>query len=340
MEVVEQSVCQFALDIGDPSRAGEARRAALTCANQVNLAESDAGAVAIAVTELATNLVKHARGGKIICGAVADDGVRGVRVVAIDKGPGIRNVADAIEDGYSTAGTSGTGLGAVKRLATCFGIYSLPDRGTCIVAEFWPRKNMPKAKTLQLGVVSVPIRGESVCGDGWMMKSNSETARLLVVDGLGHGPYAAEAAREAERVMSESKSDSPTEILNDCHDALKKTRGAAAAIAAIDREKGTLSFAGMGNVSAFLVSKQGTRGIASHNGTVGHQMHRVQEFQFPWTEESVLIMHSDGLATRWNLEDYPGILNKDPAILAAVLYRDFARERDDVTVLVAKNSEV
>jgi len=341
MEVVEQSACQFVTEISDPSLAGEARRASVNCAEQIKLSESESGAVAIAVTELATNLVKHAGGGKIISETIAGDGAKGVRVVAIDKGPGIRNIAGALEDGYSTAGSSGTGLGAVRRLASHFEIYSLPQTGTCIVAEFWARKKMPVTKdALRVGAVSVPLRGESVCGDGWMVKSNSAIAKVLLVDGLGHGAYAAEAAREAERVVAESKSASPTEILSDCHDALKKTRGAAAALSFVDREQGTLSFAGLGNISAVLAGPEGTRGMASHNGTLGHQMHRIQEFQFPWNSNSVLIMHSDGLSSRWNLEDYPGILNKGPAILAAVLYRDFARERDDVTVLVAKNSEI
>ena len=341
MEVVEQSACQFATEIGDPSRAGEARRAAVACAEQTKLSESDTGGVAIAVTELATNLVKHAGGGKMLCETLASDGTSGVRIIAVDKGPGIRNITSALEDGYSTAGTPGNGLGAVRRLASHFEIYSIPGKGTCIVAEFWPRKKTPDRKeALRVGVVSVPVRGETVCGDGWMVKSNSESARVLVVDGLGHGHYAAEAAREAERVMAGSRSASPAQILNDCHDALKKTRGAAAAVASLDREQGTVSFAGTGNISAVLAGKQGTRGMASHNGTLGHQVHKIQEFQFPWNQDSVLIMHSDGLSSRWNLDDYPGILNRGPAVLAAVLYRDFARERDDVTVLVAKNSEL
>ena len=98
MEVVEQSACQFAIEISDPSRAGEARRAAVNYAEQINLNESDCGGIAIAVTELATNLVKHAAGGKIICGVLADDGVKGISVLAVDKGPGISNISGALED--------------------------------------------------------------------------------------------------------------------------------------------------------------------------------------------------------------------------------------------------
>ena len=158
----------------------------------------------------------------------------------------------------------------------------------------------------------------------------------MLVDGLGHGALAAEAAREAERILVHSKSASPEEIIQDTHLSLKKTRGAVGAVAKLDVDKGVLSFAGVGNISASVVEPGSSRSLASHNGTLGQQMERVQQFQCPWNRESVLVMHSDGLATRWNLERYPGIWRRPPSVIAAVLHRDFCRGRDDVTVLVAK----
>lgn len=336
---MQNELSQFVVEISDPTHAGAARRRALRSAELISMGESDCGALAIAVTELATNVVKHAGAGRIVCEPIAQNGTQGLRILCIDKGPGIANITRALEDGYSTSGTSGNGLGAVRRLATHFEVYSLPNRGTCVLAEFWPHQRIPPplAYPLHLGVISVPIRGESVCGDGWATKSTADNVYLMVVDGLGHGIFAAEAAREAERVLAQTQSSSPVAILQDCHDALRKTRGAAVAIAAINKEKGTLSFAGLGNISATLLSQKGRRGIASHNGTVGHQMHKVQEFTLPWGEDSVLIMHSDGLISKWDLELYPGVASKHASVIAAVLYRDFDRERDDVTVLVARN---
>jgi hypothetical protein len=79
--------------------------------------------------------------------------------------------------------------------------------------------------------------------------------------------------------------------------------------------------------------------MTSHNGTLGHELRKIQEFSFPWEPESLLIMHSDGLGSRWDLSQYPGIMRKHASMIAAVLYRDFERQRDDVTVLVAKNLE-
>jgi anti-sigma regulatory factor (Ser/Thr protein kinase)/serine/threonine protein phosphatase PrpC len=340
MEIeVKSAHSQFVVDVSDSSHVGEARRTAVESAEAMGMVESEAGAVAIAVTELGTNLLKHGKAGKIVFQALGN-GVRGLRVLSLDKGPGIKDITAALEDGYSTSGTSGSGLGAVRRLATHFDIYSLRDRGTCVLAEFWPKKKAPAANpSLHLGVISLPIRGEEVCGDGWASRTTADNIYLMVVDGLGHGMFAADAAREAERIFAETESTSPSDILRDCHDALKKTRGAAGAVAAINKEKRTLTFSGVGNISATLITPQGRRGLASHNGTLGHQMHKTQEFAFPWSEDSVLIMYSDGLISRWDLDTYPGIISRHPSIVAAALYRDFDRERDDVTVLVAKNSE-
>ncbi|HVO62879.1 MAG TPA: ATP-binding SpoIIE family protein phosphatase [Terriglobales bacterium] len=339
MEMIISNASQFAVDVTEHAHAGHARRMAIRCAEDINLGESERGAVAIAVTEMATNILKHAGRGKVICEPVCTNGSQGLRLMAVDSGPGIRDVTAALRDGYSTAGTPGNGLGAVRRLATHFEMYTLPERGTCIVAEFWAHKKLPKAAPLQVGVVCLPIGGESVCGDGWNRTTHADRSYLMVVDGLGHGEFAAEAAREAERIFADARDSSPQAILRDCHDALKKTRGAAVAIAALDHSKGTLSFCGVGNISAVLTNGQGRRGLASHNGTVGHHFPRSQEFTYPWDEDSVLIMHSDGVSSRWDLDKYPGIMSRNPSVMAALLYRDFARQRDDATVLVAKNRE-
>lgn len=340
MEIAQQTLSQCVVEISDPSHAGEARRAALRCAGKIGMNPTDRGAVAIAVTEMATNVVKHASSGALICEPIGHNGTCGLRILSIDKGPGISDMASALRDGYSTSGTPGNGLGAIQRLSTHFDIYSLPGQGTCVLAEFWPQQKIPKTSAaLRVGVISLPLKGEPECGDGWAVKDTPENMFLMVVDGLGHGTYAAEAAREAERIFMRTDSTAPAMILQECHDSLRKTRGAAAAIAAVRKEKNVLSFAGLGNISGILMNGESRRGIASYNGTVGHQMHKIQEFTFPWDENSVLIMHSDGLGTKWNLDQYRGVGSKHPSLIAAVLYRDFARERDDVTVMVAKNLE-
>lgn len=322
-----------------PTHAAEARRQADVFGQEVCLSDSQRGALAIVVTEVATNILKHAGSGMILMDTVRQNGHRGVRVLGLDHGPGIRDLSAALQDGFSSSGTAGNGLGAVRRLSNEFDIYSILERGTAILSEIWPeeRKSHEHAFPLQVGVVCTPIKGEEVCGDGWSLKQTGEAELLMVVDGLGHGAPAAEASRTAENVFGRAKTASLSGILQDTHDALKATRGAALALVSIEPERELLSFAGIGNIGASIVTPNSSRGMVSHHGTVGHQISKIQEFKFPWSAESVLVMHSDGLKTSWNLEHYPGIWRKHAALIAGVLYRDFTRDRDDVTVLVAKS---
>lgn len=326
------------IEVRESSQAAEARRRATEFAQDLRLGEVRSGAVALAATEMATNLVKHAGNGSILVQRIPDNGNSGLQLIAIDKGPGIADVARALQDGHSTAGSMGTGLGAVRRLSDIFEVYSATGVGTLIRAEFWNDHHTlsPSHGKMHAGVVSEPIQGEHECGDGWGVRRFADSLVLMVVDGLGHGALAAEAAREAEKVLAHAQADSPLKILQDIHDSLRKTRGAAVAVARIQETKGLLTFAGIGNISASIVSPGLSRSMASHNGTAGHLVPRIQEFTYPWNANSVIIMHSDGLGSRWDLERYPGIWSKHPSLISAILHRDFSRGRDDVTVLSAK----
>jgi anti-sigma regulatory factor (Ser/Thr protein kinase) len=330
------------IEVSELSQAGEARRKVVAYADDLKMGETRLGEIALVTTELATNLAKHAKQGYILAQRVGQSDKPGLRVMGIDKGPGIADIPRALSDGHSTAGSMGTGLGAIRRLSDHFEIYSVPGSGTVISTEFWQGVSNPASRhhSLEIAVLSEPIRGEEECGDGWGWRSIFGTVLLMVVDGLGHGVLAAEAAREAERVFAGSRELSLAAMLSDTHNALRKTRGAAEAIAKIELDKDLLSFAGVGNITASIISPGSSRSMASHNSTLGMNTGRVQEFTCPWNKDSVLIMHSDGLATRWDLRDYPGIWSKAPSVIAAVLHGDFCRQWDDVTVLVAKATEV
>jgi serine phosphatase RsbU (regulator of sigma subunit) len=161
---------------------------------------------------------------------------------------------------------------------------------------------------------------------------------VTVVDGLGHGPDAAEAARLAIRAFHAHVAERPTRIIERMHDAMRSSRGAAVAVAEIDAEAGVIRYAGVGNISAAVVSGAEARNLVSHSGTVGHQLHNVQEFVYPWPAGALLVMHSDGITQRWDLERYPGLASRDPVLVAGVLYRDFTRGRDDTTMLVVRRA--
>ena len=328
---------QQSLPVRDPGHPGEARRTATRLVGEIGFDETDTSNVAIIVTELATNLLKHATGGEILLRPIAHGAALGVELIALDRGPGIANLTQCFRDGYSSAGSSGNGLGAIARLAGDFDIYSMPGKGTAVLAQVWPRcHKMEKRHGIEFGVVNLPKSGEEVCGDGWQCELLADKSLCFVADGLGHGSNAAVAAREAIDVFTEYRGKTPAEIIERAHDALRSTRGAALAVAQIDHPQETVRFCGVGNIAGVIVADGRARQMVSLNGTAGLEVRKITEFSYPWSSESTLIMHSDGLMTRWDLQLYPTLAQRHPSLIAAVLYRDFNRNRDDVTVLVAK----
>jgi anti-sigma regulatory factor (Ser/Thr protein kinase) len=327
----------IAIAITEQSQIGEARRAALALAARLGFQETERGKIGIVVTEVANNLVYHADGGSILLRAIEQQSTLGIEILALDRGPGMVNVEECLQDGFSTAGTSGNGLGAIRRLSDFFELYSFSGKGTALLAHTWAAPLFHRSKTLlEIGVVCLPKGGETVSGDAWAYRANADRSLLLVADGLGHGPAAATAASEAVRIFQAHSHQSLQAIVEAAHGTLRSTRGAALAITEIDFEQSSIRFVGIGNIAASLSSPTKHHSLVSHNGTVGHEVRKIQEFTYPWYANGLLIMHSDGLSSHWRLDRYPGLSLKHPSLIAGVLYRDFNRERDDVTVLVAK----
>lgn len=334
---------QAIIPVHEASQVGDARRQGVRLAERVGLGENDRGKVAIIATELANNLVRHAgaAGGEIALRLLAHAEGHGVEVLAIDKGPGMADVARCLRDGFSTGGTSGTGLGAVRRLASEFDVFSAPGAGTVIVARLVEgaastATTPPTPVGLRWGVINKPVKGETECGDTWrVVRRPDGSTAVLVADGLGHGPGAAEAATAAALAFDADPFADLKQLFAKAHTALRGTRGAAVAVAHLDPARRTLRYAGIGNIAGTIVDGAARRGLSSHNGTVGAHMSRVHEFEYPWPERGgSLVMHSDGLGTRWDPATYPGLTLRHPAVVAGVLYRDFTRGRDDVTVVV------
>jgi anti-sigma regulatory factor (Ser/Thr protein kinase) len=335
----------FISRIDDPSRIAEARRNVRRLALDLDFDERAAEKAAIVVTEACTNLLKHANNGQIIVGQAAAQpaapGHRGdsptlLEILALDTGPGIANVEECLQDGHSTTGTSGGGLGAIDRLSSYTEIYSRPGRGTAILARIAGDDNAV-LEAGSVGAVQVPKAGEEVCGDQWGVTGNRSRRTFLLADGLGHGIDAARASRAAVETLFKHPSLSVTEMLEAVHDALRSTRGAAVAIAELDTERGTVAFGGLGNISGTIFADSAPpRRMVSTNGTAGMECRHIREFTYPWSEGATLVLHSDGIATHWNLFDYPGLAAHDPAVIAGVVYRDFTRGNDDATIVVAR----
>jgi anti-sigma regulatory factor (Ser/Thr protein kinase) len=327
--------------VTDQSRVGEARRSAAVLGAEAGLDETERGTLAVIVTELATNLARYAREGVLVLRTIGAPGRCGVELLALDRGPGILDLNKAMTDGYSSGGTAGKGLGAVQRMASEFDVTSSPG-GTALLARVWSaagaRARATEARTD--GVVCTPIHGERACGDGWLVVQGDSRTLAVVVDGLGHGIDAAKAADEALRIVREHIDAAPATIIQAAHGALRATRGAAMAVADLRPASGEVRFAGVGNIAGSIVSCDGTKSMASHNGTVGHTMSKVQEFTYAYPPDACVIMHSDGIMTRWRIDSYPGLQLRHPALIAGVLHRDFLRGRDDATVLALRTRPV
>lgn len=320
--------------IGDETGVGAARREAARLSRAVELDEQAAGRLAIVVTELGNNVWKHAHGGELLLRAID----AGVELCALDKGPGMSDVAVAMDDGYSTSGTAGTGLGAVRRQSQTLDIYSLVGAGTAVVARVLG--GGAPASMPAIAGVSVAKLGEEIAGDHWTSTRTGARTIVLVADGLGHGPDAAMAARAATRVVHEQSTRTPVELLQAAHEALRTTRGAACAVALLDSAAGELVFAGVGNVFCQIVHGDGaTAGLASSYGTVGGDLPRVREQRLPFAASDGLILATDGVRPKWRWSSYPALWRHDPAIVAGVVYRDFAVSHDDATVVIARMAQ-
>jgi len=318
--------------VTDLSSVGQVRRVAVSAARRLDLSENQTGELALLATEVSRNVLVHGGGGEVILVGLKRDEKALGRILAMDRGPGIPDVARAMTDGFSTSGTPGSGLGAMKRIASGLEIFTSPT-GTVVRVEVGKD---PDSDGLQIAGMAVPYPGEQVCGDAWSCYQSADRVLTMIADGLGHGLAAAEAAQEAIATFHARIDCAPGEILSYIHDALRKTRGAVAGIAEIRPQERKLTFAGIGNIAAVLVSPAKTQSLVSHNGTLGSIAPRIQPFHFEWKPDSMLILHSDGLQSRWDLSSYAGLVSRHPAIIGATLMRDFRRQRDDASVVVVK----
>ncbi len=332
------------LRVEEMSGVDGARRYGRRLAQVHGFNESDAGRVALVVTEAATNIVQHARHGEILLRPLVHESPVSIEVLALDRGPGIAQVAQALQDGYSTGGSAGLGLGAIARLSTAFEITSTPGKGTAILARIAPAGSEPfRTAGLEFGVVCAPKHGEEVCGDAWAVTRGPGRSSVLIVDGLGHGPLAFEAAQRVAGAFRAQGSEGPEQSLRALHASMqadRSSRGAVAAVLEVDWRRREVRYAGAGNISGSLVPREGRiSNLVSHSGTLGENVTRFQEFTHRWPEEGLIILHSDGLLNPWELEPYRGLSRKHPSLIAGVLYRDFANRRDDVVVLVGRERE-
>ncbi len=319
--------------VEESSQVGQARREALALANHVGFDEADAGRVALAATELATNVLRHGGGGRMYLSIVCAREGHGVELCTVDAGPGF-SLAQCLPDGYSTGGSQGQGLGAIQRLAGVMDAWS-DSKGAVVLARVYPKRAATDID-VPYGALRIPMRHELACGDAWHLRAEGGQLTVTVIDGLGHGLAAADASQAGTAAAAQRGITGAPELIAALHAGMSGSRGGAAAVACFDAATGNVQFAGIGNISATLCEPTGSRGMASHPGIVGVQFRRAQPFNFHAAAGTLLVMHSDGLQARWSLRDYPGLFHRHPALIVAVLQRDFDRGRDDAGIVAVR----
>ena len=338
MEALTSSVEDIEwLRVDESSAAGRVRRAAAGLAQRLGFSEHRSGEVAIGATELATNLHKHAVGGTVLLRARRSPDGAAVELIAADAGPGLVDLLASARDGESTAGTLGIGLGAAMRMASWFDSHSVVGRGTVIVATFW-RDEAPPGKPA-IATITRPMSGEMICGDAAAYRIESATTTVLLADGLGHGELAARASQAAVRAFGDMQLGvGPARILQHLNDAIRDTRGAAAAVVQLDGSAETLAFAGAGNIAVWIDDGTQRRSLVSVPGIIGNLSRAVREVTLPLKSDSLVVLHSDGLSSKWSLDAYPGVRRRVPDVIAATLMRDAGVHRDDASIAVARAS--
>lgn len=326
------------VSVDDPTAAGRARRAATALAERLGFEGNRVAEIGIVVTELATNLHRHASRGTLLIRSVRATTDAAVEVVAADRGPGISDLASAIEDGRSTAGTLGVGLGAVHRLSDSVTVFTEPGSGTIVTVRFRPAGVAPpELTTADAAGITRPITGEDVCGDAYAVMRANGRLRLMMCDGSGHGPLAASAAQEAVRVFCARPAEEPPEqVIAAIHAALRSSRGGAVAIADLDPAAGRVRFAGLGNIAASVVADDRKHGMISVPGIAGFQARTIRAFDHVLPDGAAVVLHSDGLTEKWRADRYHALFGSTPLVIAAALLRDAGVRNDDASVLVGK----
>ena len=319
------------LRVEDPSAAAACRGAALALAARLGFPAHRGDELALAVTEAASNLHKHAREGSMLLRITRDGDRPGIELVTIDAGPGLRDTGAALRDGHSTSGTLGIGLGAINRLADFCDLYSVPGHGTALVARFWPA---PRDYAVRQAGLVRPIAGETDCGDVFGATETDADVTGVLCDGLGHGPLAATAATTGVAAVLEDPRAEPAALVERAHRAMASTRGGAIGVVQLAGE--VIRFAGLGNIAAVILADGTRRSMLSVPGIAGHQARTIRQFEYTAPRGATIILHSDGISSRWAPGALPGLNARDPLIVGAALLAEAGTRRDDAGVLVLK----
>jgi anti-sigma regulatory factor (Ser/Thr protein kinase)/serine/threonine protein phosphatase PrpC len=326
------------ISIGETLDCAVAKQTArrLTC--ELGFAAAHSEEVVLAVAELASNVVRHAGHGTLIFRPLNGGERVGIEVEAEDHGPGMKDIEQAFADGYSSAGGLGYGLGTVNRLMDELEITSTAALGTRILCRRWIRRSTEAmhVHAWEVGVASRPRGCARENGDAFVVREWDGKLLAGVIDGLGHGEPAQQAALAAQTFVQSHYELALEKMLLGAGRACRGTRGVVMALARFDSLT-DMTFSSLGNVEVrawsgeerlqFLV-KRGILGVGEPHTIVQH--HR-------WNPGWTLVLHSDGLHAHWQWGDFPGLEWQPAQAIADKLLHELAKDDDDATAVVVKS---
>ena len=329
------------VSVSSPAHIRSASEQAREYSVRLGFSAIESEEIALAVAELASNLIKHAGGGEIQVKPMDSDNRIGIQIVSEDDGPGLPDAEKALTDGYSTAGTLGAGLGAVNRLMDQVEFSCPPAGGLRVTCRRFIRPaSCLGQRQLEFGAATRSYRLLPENGDAFIIKQWEGHALAGIIDGLGHGELAQRAAQTARHYVEHHFDQSLPNLFVGVGRVCRTTRGVVMALARFDLANKKLQVASVGNVETRLlgeapfspVVRRGIVGVSSAPNPV--------PTEHPWGANSILVLHSDGIQSRWTWGDIPAAGNEKPAVIARRLLELYGRIEDDATVLVARNSRL
>jgi hypothetical protein len=217
-----------------------------------------------------------------------------------------------------------------------------PTSATCTPCRatgrpWWPGSGpCPGRAVIRCAGLIRPITGETECGDVFGAVQAGDTVTAVLCDGLGHGPLAAaRPARRWPRSWTQPGGQSRPRLLERAHRRMSGTRGGAVAVVQVTGS--VARFAGLGNIAASILSGGTRKSMLSVPGIAGFQARAIRQFEYDVPPGAAVILHSDGISSRWEVAAVPGLAARDPLVIAAVLLAEAGQHRDDAGVLVLKS---
>lgn len=315
------------------------RRIAKDMAKEIGFDKCGREEISLVVSELASNIIKYAQRGIVTLTPVCNEQHEGLMIEAEDDGEGF-NEHTSMKDGVSTSGTLGMGLGAVNRLMDEFDILQRENHtGTRIVCKRWLHDNSNHGQhcPFDFGVFSRPKPNETANGDTFIIKNIRGATLVGVIDGVGHGELASQAANAARQYVERHAEQPLLEIFRGVDRACAATRGVVMALVILDWKKGTFRYASVGNIEVKVFSHRHEKPkFIVRRGIVGKHAPAPVVTENDWHPGDMLALHSDGISTHWQWHDFTQYEDHPAQVIAEHIYNATQKDHDDATIVIVK----